>query len=424
MAKAQDAQIDVIIIGAGLSGLCAALHLKKYGFRVRVLEAEDRVGGRVKTDEQQGYLMDRGFQVLLTAYPETQEMLDYKELDLKPFLPGATVLGPNGKFSIMDPLRQPSAAFSTLFSKVGTLADKLNVLKLSQRLKKMSVEEIFVQPEIPTLAAIHEYGFSEQMVRNFFRPFMGGIFLENELSTSRREFDFVFKMFSEGDTAVPAKGMEMIPKQLAIKLGKEHIECNQKVLDIDGQKVKTESGKTYSAKKVLLATAPIGFAGRFLVKSAEPENYHSTTNIYFGADEAPIKKPIIALNAKGDRSFNNVCVMSRVSSLYAPKGKHLISVSVNGKPQGTDEQLVGKVKSEMGEWFGNQPSSWEHLKTYRVKYALPNQDHVQHEANQTQLRLRDGLYAAGDYLLNGSINAAMRSGRIAADAIKEDLLTI
>ena len=218
MSQTTKYDADVLIIGAGLTGLSAARHLYRQNFSVKVLEATDRVGGRVKTDRVDGYLLDRGFQVLLTQYPETKEWLDYDALDLKPFAPGATILNEQGIHQVMDPFRVPTAAFKTLAAPVGSLADKLRMLWLKNRLKGMTLEDIFAQPEITTLSAIQKYGFSERMLRNFFQPFIAGIFLENGLITSRREFDFVFKMFSEGDTAVPAQGMEEIPRQLVAQI--------------------------------------------------------------------------------------------------------------------------------------------------------------------------------------------------------------
>ncbi|WPP49573.1 protoporphyrinogen/coproporphyrinogen oxidase [Catalinimonas niigatensis] len=422
MSQASNSETDVLIIGAGLAGLTAANYLQRYGYRVKILEAEERVGGRIKTDEYQGFLMDRGFQVFLTAYPEAKALLDYDALDLKSFLPGALVFKHQKTFEVMDPLREPSAALTSLFSGIGSLSDKFKILSLALKLKKMSVEEIFMQPEKSTLAVIQEYGFSEKILRHFFQPFMAGIFLEDELTTSRREFDFVFKMFAEGDASVPARGMEMIPKQLAHKLGKENILCNQKVTDIRGQQVTTQGGEVFSARTILLATDPLGFVNKYLKDGNAAREFHSTTNLYFSAETPPIKRPVLALNAAGDKLVNNVCVMNQVAPAYAPEGKHLISVSINGYQKASDEELILNVKDELSEWFGASTESWEHLRTYKVKYALPNQDSVTHEVAAEQIKLKEGLYAAGDYLLNGSINAAMRSGRIVADLIREDLI--
>ncbi len=424
MTQEPNAETDILIIGAGLSGLSAATYLQRYGYRVKILEADDRVGGRVKTDSYQGFLMDRGFQVFLTAYPEAKALLDYEALDLKSFLPGAMIFKHQQSFEIADPLRHPSAALKSLFSGVGSLSDKFNILSLARKLSKMSVEEIFMQHEKSTLTAIQDYGFSEKILRNFFQPFLAGIFLEDGLTTSRREFDFVFKMFAEGEASVPAQGMEMIPKQLAAKVGEENIHCHQKVTDISGNTVTTQSGEVYSAKTILLATDPLGYVKKYLDNKKGNDQYRSTTNLYFSAETPPIKKPILALNAAGDKLVNNVCVMNQVASAYAPEGKHLISVSINSYQKATDDELVLNVKDELSEWFGKQTESWEHLRTYKIDYALPNQNKVTHEVASTQLKLKEGLYAAGDYLLNGSINAAMRSGRIAADVIREDLTSV
>lgn len=414
---------DVIIIGAGLAGLTAAIHLQQKGKSVLVLEAADRPGGRIKTDEVDGYLLDRGFQVLLAAYPETREMLDYDALKLHSFLPGAMVMNEKGTFEVLDPSRVPTAAFKTLFSEVGSLKDKFKMLGLKNKLKSKSLEEIFSQQEISTLAVIEEYGFSEKILRNFFQPFMAGIFLENELTTSRREFDFVFKMFSSGDTSIPEKGMEMIPKQLAAKLKEGTILCNKRVKSIQDQRITTSEGEEFTAPVILLATEPNSLLSSYLPENQKKKKYQSTTCVYLTAERSPITKPIIALNAKGSRLVNNLCVMNEISAAYAPQGKNLLSASINGFIQMSDEELTLQIKKELSQWFGKQTEDWVHLKTYRIGYALPNQDTVKHEVNPDRLKLREGLYAAGDYWLNGSINAAMRSGRIAADVIAGEMVS-
>lgn len=407
---------DVLVIGAGLSGLIAALTLQEQQRNVMLLEATDRPGGRIKTDEVEGFLLDRGFQVLLTEYPEAKRYLDYEALRLRSFLPGALILNENGQYEIADPSRVPSAAFKTLFAKVFSLNDKLNILKVRNRLKSLSVEEIFEQEEKSTLAVIQEYGFSERMLRNFFQPFMGGVFLEHGLTTSRREFDFVFKMFSEGDTAIPERGMEEIPKQLASRLKPGTLLSNHSVQSIDGQTVTTDQGITFTAPQILLATEPNELLkNHYSVENAEP--HHSTVNAYYVAETSPIPKPVLALNATAGRIVNNLVVMSEVSPAYAPADKHLISVSINGLRAESDEELNGKIKNELKPWLGDQPESWTHLKTYRIDYALPNQDRVFHDLSPEKCKVQEGLYVTGDHLLNGSINAAMRAGRQAAEVI-------
>ena len=410
---------DVLIIGAGLTGLTAALHLHRQNFSVRILEATDRVGGRVKTDQVDGYLLDRGFQVLLTQYPETRAWLDYDALDLKPFAPGAMILNKTGKHEIMDPSRVPTATFKTLAAPVGGLSDKLRMLWLKNKLKALSLEDIFAQPEISTLAAIQEYGFSEKMLRNFFQPFMAGIFLENGLTTSRREFDFVFKMFSEGDTAVPALGMEEIPRQLVAQLPPDAVLFNKHVRSVNEQKVSTDTGETFSAPVILVATEPTSFVSRYFSGGKRDMKYQSTTQVYLTADTPPFTKPMIALNATGDRLVNNFTVMNQVAPAYAPEGKHLLSAAIVGDAPYSDTELPRLVCEEMATWFGEQTARWQPLRTYRIPYALPDQDRVTHTLRPEQSKLRDGLFAAGDYHLNGSINAALRAGRQVAEMMAE-----
>lgn len=413
-------EADVIIIGAGLAGLTAAVTLEQRGKTVILLEATDRPGGRVKTDQINGFLLDRGFQVLLTAYPETQNLLDYEALRLKAFLPGALIMNDDGMFEVTDPSRVPSGIFKTLFAKIGTVSDKFKMLSLRNTLKGKSLEEIFGQPEISTLDVLQEYGFSEHMLRSFFQPFLSGIFLENALTTSRREFDFVFKMFSTADTSVPELGMEEIPKQLAAKLSEGSILCNHKVQHIAEHKVTTTEGQEFTATDILIATEPNSLLEPFLAAEQQKMEGHATTCVYLTTDKAPIDKPLIGLNAKAEKLVNNISVMNQVSAAYAPAGQHLVAASINGCINESDESLTQKIKDELGQWFGEDMASWKHLKTYKIPYALPDQDSVKHDISLEKIKLKEGLYIAGDYLLNGSINGAMRSGRLAAEMIAEE----
>lgn len=405
---------DIIIIGAGLSGLTAANYLHQKGRSVLVLEAAGRPGGRVQTTEQDGFLLDHGFQVLATAYPEARALLDYSALDLRPFKPGALLLQPDGsRGRIGDPIRDPGSLFPTLFAKAGGLSSKLGILRLRNQLARLSAEEVFQREERPTAEVLRgEYGFSEELAARFFRPFYAGIFLEPELRTSRRMFDFVFKMFAEGAVAVPNGGMGQIPLQLAGRLPEGSIRYNSRVAHIEGQHVHLESGAVLSAGKIILATEATG-----LVKDYAPAvntRFVSTTHLHFRAAEAPLRSPLIALNTRPTDRVNSLTVMDQVAPGYAPAGQHLLSVAMVGQQMGTDGELFAQAQQELSRWFGQAAAGWQPLHLRRVKYALPAQEHVQ---GQASYKIRDGLYVIGDHLLHGSINGAMQSGREVAEQL-------
>jgi protoporphyrinogen oxidase len=197
----------IYIIGAGISGLIAAKTLEQSGYRPIILEASDKVGGRVKTDIVNGYQLDRGFQVLLEAYPKAKDYLDYKALNLQPLLPGAIIFNNGKSQTIGDPLRDISFFWSTLFASVGSLSDKWKIFKLNRALKGKSLETIFESESKSTLTYLKDKGFSEKIVSQFFSPFFSGIFLEPDLKTSSRMFEFVYKMFGEGLAVLPKSGI-------------------------------------------------------------------------------------------------------------------------------------------------------------------------------------------------------------------------
>jgi protoporphyrinogen oxidase len=407
---------SITIIGAGISGLSVGLHLHREGFSVKIIEASDRPGGRIKTDSVDGFRLDRGFQVLLTSYPEAQMLLDYKALQLKTFLPGATVLYDGGQFEIADPFRRPSALLATVFAPVGSLKDKINTFVLKQKLIRKSIKGIFLQEQKSSLEQLKSYGFSSKMIDRFFKPFFSGIFLENKLETPNRMFDFVMKMFSEGDAVLPALGMEEIPKQLAIQLPADTFLYNTKVVDIRENSIFTNTGAEIKSDIIILATEANELVSK--LKSNVETEYRSVTNVYFQTTIAPSNKAVVILNAsEKEKVVNNLTVMTNVSTAYAPAGKVLISVSCNGILDFEDQELAEKIKKELEPWFGKQVEEWSHLKTYKVKYALPNLTVLKDDLTITDMKINDNLYSCGDHLLNGSINAAMKSGRLLADLI-------
>lgn len=405
-------ETDVLIVGAGLAGLTAAKVLKTAGRTVKLIEASDGVGGRVRTDAVDGFLLDRGFQVLLTAYPETKKFLDYKALDLRVFEPGAIILNEFGKTEIGDPLRRPETLFKTLLSPAGTLVDKLRMLNLKLKMGRLSIDDIFKKPEITTIKYLERQQFSDKMINLFFKPFMTGIFLEEQLKTSSRMFEFVFKMFSEGDTAIPAKGMGMIAAQMAEGLKPDELVLNEKVTRIEGTTASAQSGKKYSAKQLLVATEGIYLPAPFQRTKQTP---NQVINIYFTALSPPFKRPIIALNSLENKLVNNIAVMDQISADYAPAGRSLISVSMVGNYGNVNRaDLPAEAIQELKYWYPDAVN-WKHLKSYNIPYGLPNDESVNNELANSAFRLSDNCIACGDHLLNGSINAAMKSGRQAAE---------
>lgn len=401
---------EILIVGAGIAGLTAAKLLKQAGKKVLVVDAADKVGGRVSTDEVDGFLLDRGFQVLLTAYPETQQLLDYSKLELKKFSPGATILHDGGKYDIGDPMREPLMLFKTLLSPAGNLTDKFKLLLLKIKLASTSIDAIFNKDEITTLSYLQRYGFSERFIRQFFKPFFSGIYLEDELQTSSRMFEFLFKMFGEGYAAVPAKGMGMISAQLAETLGKDELILNEKIIKIENDIAYSESGKMYVAKQIVIATDAANLPSPYGKQKVDAK--HALT-LYFSANAtAPTTR--IALNSTNNTWVNNVAFMDHISPFYAPKGKALVAVSLKAVANANDAGLIQKTLNELVKWYP-EAADWQHLKTYAIPYALPKDQTVTNEP--AMLKLNDNCYICGDHLLNGSINAAMKSGRLVAESI-------
>lgn len=406
---------EVLIVGGGIAGLCCARHLHQSGVSSKVLESADQVGGRARTEVFRGFRLDRGFQVLLTEYPEAKQVLNYEKLHLKCFEPGALVRY-QGKFHrFVDPWRRPRHLLSTAFSPIASFADKLRMARLRSRVGRGSLEDLNKRPEKTTLAKLYEEGFSDRTVDRFFRPFLGGVFLENELSTSSRKFEFVFRMFSQGDAAMPANGMGAIAVQLADNLPPDTVQTNTRVVEVRPNLVRLEGGQELTAANVILACeAPV--AAR-LLGAEPPKTSHGVTCLYFSADSPPVKEPILVLNGEGQGPINNLCVPSQVVPGCAPSGKSLISVTVLGSTSSEQKtNLRDEVLCQLRRWYGSTVDSWDHLKTFSIPYALPSQDPQSQTPVYNPINYR-GIILCGDYLENASIQGAMVSGRRAAESV-------
>lgn len=407
---------DVVIVGAGLAGLCCALRLHQSGRPFVLIEASDAVGGRVRTDLVEGFRLDRGFQVLLTAYPEARRVLDYDALDLRPLYAGAMVWSGGRMHRLADPWRHPVDAIASMLAPVGAVSDHLRVGSIRSHSRDGSLDDLFDRPEKTTLEHLRGAGLTDTMIDRFFRPFIGGVFLDRDLATSSRMFEFVFRMFAEGDTAVPARGMGEIPRQIADRLPAGSIRLNRRVLAVGDRSVRLDGGEQIDAPGgVVVATE--GHEAARLTGQPFQRSWRGECCLYFDAEQPPVSEPILVLDGEGVGPVNNVCVMSNASAHYAPPGRALVGATVIGSPETDPAELLAAVKNQLAAWFGPGVGAWRHLRTYRIPHALPDQPVDSLEPARRPVAVRPGLFVCGDHLDNASINGAMESGRRAAEAL-------
>ena len=408
---------DVIIIGAGLAGLSCARILQKHRINYLLLDGAEKVGGRIRTDIVDGFQLDRGFQVLQTAYPDAKEILSYPDLKLKSFFPGAMIRYQDKFHRLADPFRDLYTAAKGLFSPIGTLKDKLLVGMLRTQVAFGTLEKLLQKPEVTTLQRLKSFGFSDVIIDRFFKPLYSGIFLENELSTSSRAFDYNFRMMALGDICLPSEGMEAIPRQLLTMLDPAKIKLNSKVASLSENKVALASGETLSAPKIVLAVDQPQ-ACKLLEVTVAPK-MKTVTTLYFSASKAPTTAPILFLNAQSSGPVMNMCVPTNVCKSYAPVGKELISCSVLKHDFASEEMLFQKVLEQMKQWFGNEVDAWKHVRTYKIINALPNQKPPLADVSSKPMQVLKGLYQCGDYGGIASIQTALQSGRLVGEALAQ-----
>lgn len=405
--------LDAVIVGAGLAGLAAANVLAGAGYNVRVVEASNDVGGRVRTDEVDGFLLDRGFQIVLTAYPELDRQLDVAALDLQRFEPGALVwLGGKGHV-VSDPFRRPRQALSTATAPIGTIFDKVRIAGLRSRVRRGDAVRLLRGRDLPTLAALTSSGFSARTIERFFKPLVGGIQQDPTLSTSNRMFEIIFRTLANGDAAVPARGMAAIPKQLASKLslrsGGDSISFGRAVVSVEPGGIRLDDGREIRARAVVVATE--GPVASTLLPIPDVGS-RSVGCVYFDAPTAPTPHRLIVLDGGSTGPVMNVAVMSNVAPKYAPPGRHLVVAALPGY---TDGDLEAVVRDQLSGWWGAQVGSWRHLATYRIPHGQPDQSPPFHP--KQRVALGDGLFVCGDHRDTGSIQGALFSGRRCGEAV-------
>lgn len=408
-------EYKINIVGAGISGLIAALVLENEGYSTSIYETTDSAGGRVKTDIYNGYQLDHGFQVLLDAYPMAKKYLDMESLSPQKFLPGALIFKDGKKATLGDPLRNLSLLIPTLVANIGTISDKFKILKLNMDLKGMSLEQIFASKEISTLNYLKDRGFSDDIITSFFKPFFSGIFLEPHLETSSRMFQFVYKMFGEGLALLPKGGIGAIAEQLTSKIKRSNINLKTPVQKVLEGKIIFANGKELSSHYTILATE----ASHLIEDSKKEEvTWKSCDTFYFLCPKRIIPRPLIGLIADKGALINNLFYHTSLEMAHRGDGE-LLSVTLVKEHHLNDKDILDRVIQELEQYCGITELTF--LKRYQIKKALPQLLNLQYSMTPQQTQLSPSIYLAGDQHLYGSLNAAMTTGEMAAKAILENI---
>lgn len=416
-------EVDVVVVGAGLAGLAAAVHLQAAGRSVCVLEASDGVGGRVRTDIVDGFQLDRGFQVLLTAYPEVPRMFDVPALELRAFEPGAMIRFGGRFHALADPFRRPLSVVRSALSPVLPVRDKLRVARLRHRVTRGEAVDLLRAPETTTLEHLRASGFSDVAIERLFRPLFGGIQLDPSLSTSSRMFDIIYRCLATGDAAVPAAGMGALPAQLMTHLTPGTVHTGHAVVAVDRHGATTTDGRHVAARAVVVATDGPA-AARLL--GLPPVTGHAVSCCWFAAPTSPVRKPVLLLDSERSGPALNVAMMSEAAPSYAPAGQALIAAACPGDadmassggpddPPERPEGIGAAVTTQMRGWFGPQVDAWRLLRVDHIAHAQPSQDPPFHPRQRVQVD--DGLFVAGDHRDTSSTQGALFSGRRVAVAV-------
>ena len=445
---------SIVVAGGGLAGLVAARHLADAGADVTVYEARETVGGRVRSRRHRGFTLDRGFQVLFTAYPAVQRELDLAALDLQAFNPGAVIARPGQRSVLSDPLRDPRAAFESLINDEVGFSDKLRTLALRSDLAGREYDTLFERSDASIREYLREWGFSERFLANFIAPFYGGITLDRGLETSKRVFEYTFKALSDGRSAVPADGMGAIAHQLAERAADAgaSIETGEGVTELTSKRrhaVVVTDGDRRAVDAVVVATGPRAAARLTGVESIPTEGIGCVTQHYRLPGGTPLDTGRRLLLNAGGTAPNTVVPISEIAPSYVDSdvagndidsdvgsdvdsdgdtdadadGDLLLNATFLGEAAletGSDE-LARQTREALTAWYPERRfERLETLETDRIPFAQFAQPPGVHESLPD---VRDGgprTYLAGDFTEWSSIQGAMESGRTAARAVLED----
>ena len=391
-------------MGAGLAGLSAAVRLAAAGCDVHVLESGHHAGGRLATENIDGFVVDRGFQVLNTGYPRAKD-LDLAALELGWFDRGAVIRVDGHAHRVVDPRRRPTSLLGTLRAPIGSIREKAALAAFSARAAYRPVSALLSARELSAEEALRSAGVGEPALERFLRPFLAGVVLESDLATSSRYLDLLWRSFVRGGIGLPARGMQAVGEQLAARLDPERLHLGTAARSVSPGAVETADGSCRAAV-VVVATDP-STAAR-LIPAVDASAPRSVTTHFHVLPESPWSSPLIVLGQPGGRLVNSV-VLTDAQPRYSPDRRALVASST------LQQSAEADVRAEVARAHDVSPADLTHLTTVSVPGAQP--------AALPPLQLRravdlgDGLFVCGDHRDTPSIQGAMASGARAARAV-------
>lgn len=407
------ADADIVVIGAGLAGLSAAVRLQEAGYHVRVFEAGDEVGGRVRTDVLDGFRLDRGFQLLNPAYPAVRAMIDLPALQLCRFWRVLRVVDADRTRLLGNPLDSPRGVTGLRPPSPAGPRDLAALLALSVRDAAAPARLLTGAADQTTERELRRWGFSKRFVDGVLRPFLTGVFAEADLNTSARFFHLVWRSFLRAAPVLPADGIGAVPHQLADRLHPGTVLLNTRVENTSPGEARVD-GRRHTTRAVLVATDATAAAD--LVPNLPTPVWKGLHTFYFRAPEAPLPEPVITVDSRRGPVVNTT-VLSNVSGTYAPAGQALISATtlLDTDHAATDDA----VRTQLAELYRTSTTNWDLVNHYPIPHALPRMT-APHRL-RTPPGVAPGMYVCGDHFDTSSIQGALASGARAARAIAADL---
>jgi phytoene dehydrogenase-like protein len=400
---------DVIIVGAGLAGLSAAVTLNNAGFEVRVVEGTYEVGGRVKTTRRDGFVLDHGFQVFNPAYKHAKSILDYSQLHLRKFAPGVKIVSESGSTVLGNPLLDPVFALDIL-KEPKALIDLTKFGLYCASVLDSSKMNIF---DTDAKTALSQAGMSDEFITKKLQPFLSGVFLEGDLKTSRRFLDFVLQYFLKGIPALPSNGMASIPEQLANRLPVDSLLLGTWVHGINGTSVNSDAGNL-NADHLIIATDQ-DTSSAWL--GTQTRGWRSVTTWYHSTDIAREHlaggKALLHVDSSKRGPVLNTIPLSHAAASYAPNGKHLISTST--LDLNTSNAREYEVRAHLAHIYGVDTQNFQVIDVFGIEKALPISQVPFNPLSD--IEVRPNVYVASDTFTTPSIDGAIESGQKAAAAI-------